>query len=124
MTSRENATEAWLDRYKDETFAYLTTIGRASGKPHRIEIWFGVHEAKLYLMSGGRDRSDWVKNIRNNPEVSIELADETRTGKARIIKPATDEDELARFLLVEKYRDGDNLNEWGRNSLPIVIEFA
>ena len=29
---------------------HLTTIGRVSGKPHRIEIWFAHHEGTLYLL--------------------------------------------------------------------------
>jgi len=32
---------------------YLTTIGRVSGKLHRIEICLAHHEGTLYLLSGG-----------------------------------------------------------------------
>ena len=30
----------------------MTTIGRRSGKPHEIEIWFGVIDDTMYLISG------------------------------------------------------------------------
>ncbi len=27
-----------------ENYCYLTTIGRVSGNPHEIEIWFGMQD--------------------------------------------------------------------------------
>jgi hypothetical protein len=44
---------------------------------------------------------------------------------AQVIDPNAAEDQLARELLVAKYADSeDDLEEWGRDSLPIVIDFA
>lgn len=114
----------WLTRWADEPYLYLSTVGRRSGQAHRIEIWFAVHEGRVYLMSGGRDRSDWVRNLKVNPGVAVELRDTSHSGEARIIASGSADDRLARELLVTKYARPDNdLNEWGRNSLPIVIEF-
>ena len=104
-------------------FCYLTTTGRRSGDPHRIEIWFASHDGTIYLLSGGRDRSDWVRNAIASPQVSVEVGDELRTGTARLVTPDTDEDRLARRLLVEKYRSsGDDLASWGRTSLAVAID--
>jgi deazaflavin-dependent oxidoreductase (nitroreductase family) len=115
----------WLARSARDVFLYLTTTGRRSGRPHRIEIWFAAHHGKLYLLSGGRDRSDWVRNLQANGRVSVELAGEVHVGAARILEPGTAEDQLARELLVAKYEpvEHDSLEEWGRMSLPVVIEF-
>src|SRR5690606_40402263 len=44
-------------------YLYLTTIGRKTGNPHEIEIWFVEYEGNYYLVSEYPDRSDWVKNI-------------------------------------------------------------
>src|SRR5919198_4125925 len=41
-------------------YAYLTTTGRVTGRPHEIEIWFALHAGTVYVLSGGGDRSDWV----------------------------------------------------------------
>ena len=46
---------------KTEEYSYLTTTGRVTGNPHEIEIWFGLNDTTLYLMSGGMDKSDWMK---------------------------------------------------------------
>lgn len=113
----------WLARTAHEPFAYLTTTGRRTGQPHRIEIWFAVEDGRVYLMAGGRDRADWVRNLQANPLVRVELGGETHVGVARILAPDTPGDQRARELLVGKYRQGDNLDEWGRTSLPVVVEF-
>ena len=106
-------------------FCYLTTRGRVSGRPHRIEIWFALHEGTAFLLSGGRDRSDWVRNLIADPEVELEIGGESRRTTARVVEAATEEDALARRLLVEKYRSSDDdLASWGRTSLPVAIAWA
>jgi deazaflavin-dependent oxidoreductase (nitroreductase family) len=93
---------------------YLTTIGRRTGRPHRIEIWFAAQDERLYLLSGGRERADWVRNLQANPRVTVELGDEMHAGAARVLRAGTAEDQRARELLLSKYREGDELDEWGR----------
>lgn len=78
----------------------------------------------MYLLSGGRERSDWVRNIQANAQVTVELGDETHAGAARVLQAGTEEDQRARELLVGKYREGDNIDEWGRTALPVAIEFS
>jgi deazaflavin-dependent oxidoreductase (nitroreductase family) len=109
----------------DLDFAYLTTTGRRSGAPHRIEIWFALSGQTVLMLSGGRDESDWVRNIIASPDVTLELGDVTRETKARVLKPGTDLDALARLLLVKKYasRDPDDLTEWGRESLAVAVDW-
>jgi deazaflavin-dependent oxidoreductase (nitroreductase family) len=107
-----------------EPFLYLTTVGRRTGRPHRIEIWFAAYQGRLYLLAGGRERADWVRNLQANPRVQIELGDQTHGGVARVLEAGTDEDQRARELLVAKYAStDDDLDEWGRTSLPVVVEF-
>ena len=107
-------------------FCYLTTTGRSSGNPQRIEIWFALHERVVYLLSGGRERSDWVRNLEANPEVILELGRERRVTRARVLDPRGTEGGLARRLLLEKYQPGygDDLSEWGRTSLPVAVDWA
>jgi deazaflavin-dependent oxidoreductase (nitroreductase family) len=69
----------------DEAFCYLTTTGRVTGKPREIEIWFGLNGRTLYLLSGGRERSDWVRNLQKAPDVSVRIAGRTFAGRARIV---------------------------------------
>src|SRR5437660_11321506 len=55
-----------FERLADEDFAYLTTIGRRSGKQHTIEVWFALHDGRIYMLSGGGDRADWVKKFETD----------------------------------------------------------
>lgn len=102
---------------------YVTTAGRRSGSPHTIEIWFALHGSVVYMLSGGTDRADWVKNIRANPTVGLRLGSREMIVQARMVEDP-EEDALARRSLVEKYapRYTDDLEEWGRTALPIAIE--
>jgi deazaflavin-dependent oxidoreductase (nitroreductase family) len=115
---------AVFERLADEDFAYLTTIGRKTGKPHRIEIWFAVDGRRLFLLSGGGDSADWVKNIRRNARVRIRVGSRTVASRARIARAGT-EDQRARELLDAKYMDwkpGKKLSSWARGATPVAID--
>ena len=70
-----------------ESFCYLTTVGRVTGRPHEIEIWFGLAGATLYMLASGRERSDWVKNLRRTPRVVVRIRARQFTGQAREVAP-------------------------------------
>ena len=114
-----------LSSLSGEDFCYVTTIGRVTRRPHEIEIWFELEGSTLYLLSGGRDRSDWVKNLQRTPEVSVRIAEQSFEGRARIVKKKS-EDALARRLLVEKYtpRYSGSLSDWRRRALPVAINLG
>jgi deazaflavin-dependent oxidoreductase (nitroreductase family) len=108
-----------------DDYCYLTTTGRVTGRPHTIEIWFGLRGTTLYMLAGGRERADWVQNIRQTPAVTVRLRDVEYAGEGRVVE-SSDEDALARELLVTKYQpryDGD-LTEWGQTALPVAVELA
>jgi deazaflavin-dependent oxidoreductase (nitroreductase family) len=110
----------------EEDFCYLTTTGRVSGRPHEVEMWFSLvpESQTLYMLSGGRERSDWVRNILRDPRVTVRIAGEIFSGFAREVRDP-EEDELARRLLVEKYesRPG-SLANWRRTALPVVVDLS
>ena len=112
------------NRYAAEQFCYLTTTGRVTGNPHEIEIWFGLAGNILYMLSGGRENSDWVKNLRKTPTVRVRIADTQMSGVARIVRAQSDEDALARQMLRSKYQPGyaSDLSEWERTALPVAVD--
>ena len=113
-----------FERLAGEDFCYLTTVGRRTGKRHTIEIWFALQDDKLYLLSGGGDKADWVRNLRQTPEVRVRIGTRTVDAKAREIE-SPEEDVLARQLLDEKYmgwKAGKRLSSWARNALPVALD--
>jgi deazaflavin-dependent oxidoreductase (nitroreductase family) len=112
-----------LSAATDDDFCYLTTRGRVSGRPHEIEIWFALDGRTLYLLSGGGDQSDWARNLRAEPAVTVRLRDTTYAATARVVE-AGDESERGRGLVFEKYqpRYTGGLERWRRESLLVAID--
>jgi deazaflavin-dependent oxidoreductase (nitroreductase family) len=105
-------------------FCYLTTIGRRTGRPHAIEIWFVTAGGSAYLMAGGRDRADWVRNLMTEPSVSLRIGAEEFVGRGRVVDGETTEDAEARRLILAKYATpgtGD-LDSWGRSALVVAVD--
>lgn len=107
----------------DHSVIDLTTVGRVTGRPHRIEIWFAQHNTTVYMLSGGRDRSDWVRNIIANPAATVHANGTDYQGDARIVVEK-DEQRLARDAVFDKYTatEGGDLTSWRESSLPIAVD--
>jgi deazaflavin-dependent oxidoreductase (nitroreductase family) len=73
-----------LEPLKKEQFAYLTTIGRKSGKPHTVELWFALADSKIYLSHEGAT-TDWMRNIASNNRVSVKVGDLNLDAEAVIL---------------------------------------
>ena len=93
-------------------YLYLTTIGRKSGKPHQIEIWFVKNAECYYMVTEDPAQSDWVKNIHHNPAVMFSIGSreaEAIEGRGRLVDAAA-EPELAAVvseLMDAKYQWSD-----------------
>ena len=97
----------WLrDRAEIEN-CYLTTTGRRSGRPHEIEIWFGVIDATLYLVSGNGPTSDWYQNLVADPEVTVRIDQEIRPGRARVVSNVDERRRVGDAMGAKYVWDGD-----------------
>jgi deazaflavin-dependent oxidoreductase (nitroreductase family) len=107
-----------------EAFCYVTTVGRRTGRPHRIEIWFGSRGRTLYLLSGGGERSDWVRNLRHDARCSVEVGPGAYRARARFtLQP--DEEHAGRRLLAAKYQgweEGRPLSSWAATALVVALD--
>ena len=106
-------------------FCYLTTRGRRTGDPHEIEIWFAAKGSTVYMLSGGRERSDWVKNILAEPGVRVRIETQEFGGRGRIVEEPSEE-EWARSALFDKYNAGygGDLTGWSRGALPVAVDLT
>jgi deazaflavin-dependent oxidoreductase (nitroreductase family) len=111
-------------RFAGEDFCYLSSTGRMTGRTHTIEIWFALDGPQLYMLAGNHG-SDWVRNIKRTPAVTVRLGDATYAGAARVVEDAG-EDAAARRLVLAKYQPGygEDLSEWGRTSLTVAVDLA
>lgn len=111
----------WPGDVADEPYAYLTTTGRVTGRPHEIEVWFAADGATVWFLAGGRD-ADWVRNLRRDPAVTLRIADRSAAATARVVAEGSDEDARARDAVWRKYAEGpDHLTRWRDSALPIAV---
>ncbi len=66
--------EATRDRLARHRTVDMTTIGRKSGEPRTIEIWWFRFEHR-FIVTGTPGRRDWLANVRADPRVVIEVED-------------------------------------------------
>ncbi len=104
----------------------ITTTGRASGEPKRIEIWFHNVDDRYYITGRPGPRS-WYANVLANPAVTFHLKETTEAdleGAARAVTDA--EEKRAVFLAAKKlseYINEDNVQEWVDGSPLIEVVF-
>lgn len=95
----------------DPQFLYLTTIGRKTGLPRQIEIWFVRSGSCFYILAEHFERAQWVKNIRRNPRVRARIGEEEFEATARVLDRQRDPDlwQTAQRLSHDKYGWGAGL---------------
>lgn len=96
---------------EDKRVLYLTTIGRRTGLPREIELWFVVSNERFYLFAETGEAAGWVKNIRQNPEVVVRIGERRIGATARVLDRETDRklwDQVA-AIADRKYGWGDGL---------------
>ncbi len=70
----------------------ITTMGRASGLPRRMETWFYRVDDQIYL-TGSPGRRDWYANLLHNPEFTFHLKQSVVADLPAKAAPITDPDE-------------------------------
>jgi deazaflavin-dependent oxidoreductase (nitroreductase family) len=105
----------------DHEFAYLTTTGRVSGKPHRIEIWYRRIDDVVWFISGGRNGADWVQNLRADPSCTIEIGDDVLHGSAFFEPQDALEPRQALAARYQGWQEGDPLTPWATTGLLVGV---
>jgi deazaflavin-dependent oxidoreductase (nitroreductase family) len=101
----------------------ITTTGRKSGQPSRIEIWFHNLDDRLYI-TGSPGRRDWYANLRANPAFTFHLKESVQAdlpAKARPILAETERREVMGRITGNLGR-GDNLEAWVKGSPLVEVE--
>jgi len=96
----------------------MTTVGRQSGRPRRIEIVFHNIDGKIYI-SGipSPTRRGWLANLESHPEFTVHLKGAVRAdlpAKARII----DDEAERRRVLASVARN------WKRKDLETMVRLS
>jgi deazaflavin-dependent oxidoreductase (nitroreductase family) len=65
-------TPADIDRIAAIRTVDITTIGRSSGRPRRIEIWWFRFDER-FIITGTPGRRDWLANLKANPTLVVHV---------------------------------------------------
>jgi deazaflavin-dependent oxidoreductase (nitroreductase family) len=103
----------------------ITTVGRRSGEPRRIEIWFYRYDGRVFL-SGSPGRRDWYANLVAHPEFTFHLKGSVQADLPARARPVTEEDErreVVAGILDELGRGSGRVDEWVARSPLAEVEF-
>jgi hypothetical protein len=56
---------------QETTEIEITTIGRRTGQGHSHPVWFIREGKSTFLLPVGGRRSQWFRNLRNNPTIKL-----------------------------------------------------
>src|SRR3954453_11366324 len=104
-----------LKSVADKRVLYLITVGRRTGLPREIEIWFVVCCERLYLFAETGEAARWVKNIRHNPEIVVKIGERQIGATARVLDRHTDRALWAQVAAIAERKYG-----WG-DGLPVEL---
>jgi deazaflavin-dependent oxidoreductase (nitroreductase family) len=103
----------------------ITTTGRTSGQPRRIEIWQYRHDGRTFL-SGTPGTRDWYANLLANPEFTFHLKGSAQADLPAVARPISDEAErreVVAGILADLGRGSGNLEEWVASSPLAEVTF-
>ncbi|WP_433305887.1 nitroreductase family deazaflavin-dependent oxidoreductase [Actinoplanes sp. CA-030573] len=124
--SDETAAALARDRVID-----ITTTGRRTGEPRRIEIWFHRYDGRYYITgSPGRPR-DWYANLVANPRFTFHLKESATADLPATARPITDRAEREKVFAGVlaplgdfTSRPGNEPEVWVAGSPLVEVTFA
>jgi hypothetical protein len=106
----------------------ITTIGRRSGTPRRIETWFYRFDDTVYL-SGMPGRRGWAANLEAEPAFTFHLKNGIQADLPARARKIVDEAERRRIMatLIEDLGNASgsarDLEKWVAGSPLFAVEF-
>jgi len=102
----------------------ITTIGRQSGQPRRLEMWFHNIDGRIYI-TGTPGKRDWYANLVANPAFTFHLKESATADLAAHARPITDLDERALVLtpILERLGRSNTMADWMADSPLVAVSF-
>ena len=118
----DDAIRQALDR---DTLIDITTTGRRTGRPRRIEIWFHYQDGRI-LITGSPGARGWYANMRANPNFTWHFKQSLTRDISAVATPITDEGErralFARMMEVEERMAHVEVDDWAKRSALVQVE--
>jgi len=99
MSNKPPSNDALKSRLSRSREIKITVVGRKSGRPISVPVWFVLEEGKLYLLPVNGSDTQWYKNVLKKPLMRIHAGGEK--AELRVV-PVTDPAQVS--SVVEKFR--------------------
>ena len=110
-----------------DTLIDITTVGRKTGQPRRIEIWFHYIDGRIYI-TGSPGPRGWYANMLANPDLTFHLKQSIRKdilGRATAITEPNDKRRVfQRMHEVEERMRGTTLEDRVSHAPLVEIELT
>lgn len=110
-----------------DTLIDITTTGRKTGRPRRIEIWFHYLDGRI-LITGTPGPRGWYTNLMANPQLTWHFKQSVVRDIAAEARPITDEAErravFERMRQVEERMGHVDVDDWTKRSPLVEVRLA
>ena len=102
----------------------ITTTGRQSGQPRRLEMWFHNIDGRLYI-TGTPGKRDWYANLVAHPAFTFHLKQSAQADLPAHARPITDLDERLIVLtpILARLGRSDSMEAWIADSPLVAVSF-
>ena len=106
----------------------ITTTGRTSGEPRRIEIWAHDLDGQV-VITGSPGRRSWYANMLADAQITFHLKRDIQADLPATARPVTDETERRTILTKLKsasrfgQRQAMDVEVWVEGSCLVVLTF-
>ena len=107
----------------------VTTTGRKTGGPRRIEIWAHCIDGRI-LMTGSPGTRSWYANMLADPKVTLHQKDDVKADLPATARAVTDDEERRELLTAIKsasrfdQRRSMDVEEWVRGSCLVELTLS
>jgi deazaflavin-dependent oxidoreductase (nitroreductase family) len=108
--------------WRGATVLLLNTTGRRSGEPRTMPLIYRADGDRFIVVGskgGWKDNPLWYENLKENPDVTIEVKGETMPVRASVAEG----EERARLwsLMTEVWPDYDSYQKRTEREIPVVV---
>jgi deazaflavin-dependent oxidoreductase (nitroreductase family) len=118
MPARNDDLKDRLSRYHE---IKITVIGRKSGRPVSIPVWFVFEDDKLNLLPVQGSDTQWYKNVLHNPKIRIDARGIEAEFQAAPITDAKQVSSLQEKFR-EKYGAGDVKKYYSKFDVAVIVK--
>ncbi len=117
--------EAVREALERDTLIDITTTGRRTGLPRRVQMWFHQQDGRI-LLTGRPVAHDWYANLTADPRFTWHFKESLARDIPAVAMSITDERERRAIFETMKRREerlsqGD-VDEWTRRSPLVEVE--